>query len=96
MGKKPMRMDSHGCTDERQYCIEKMIGLELRHEPKYGTGVFMKSPHEPIFRDESSEQMWSDINNAKTVNQLRDALYYVCCKLQELEHRLERGDYNAR
>jgi hypothetical protein len=50
----------------------------------------------PIFRDITSTDMWTDINTAKTVSDLRDALYHVCCKLQELEHRLERGDYNRK
>jgi hypothetical protein len=32
--------------------------------------------------------MWDEINKAKTIKQLRDALYGVCCKLQELESRV--------
>ena len=38
-----------------------------------------------IFSGEYSRKMWAEINTAKTINDLRDALYGVCCKLQELE-----------
>lgn len=40
---------------------------------------------DPIFSGASSGPMWDEINNAKTVKQLRQALYLVCCKIQELE-----------
>jgi hypothetical protein len=51
----------------------------------------IKTP--PIFSGDYSHDMWDEINGAKTVRQLRWALYTVCCRLQELETRLERGIY---
>lgn len=45
-----------------------------------------------IFSGENSANMWNEINNAKTVAQLRRALYGVCCKLQELESKMEERE----
>lgn len=45
---------------------------------------------QPIFDSEPSIKMWNDINNAKTVRELKWALYGVCCKLQELEGRVKK------
>ena len=47
-----------------------------------------------IFSDGHSSEMWEAINAAKTVADLRDALYFVCCRLQELE-ALTRGGRDA-
>ena len=44
-----------------------------------------------IFSGEYSKRMWRQINKAKTKRQLRTALYTVCCKLQELEDRIDNG-----
>lgn len=41
-----------------------------------------------IFSGDYSRDMWESINSAKTVAELRSALYFVCCRLQELESRL--------
>ena len=41
-----------------------------------------------IFSGEYSRDMWDAINSAKTVEDLSIALYFVCCRLQELEARL--------
>jgi hypothetical protein len=38
-----------------------------------------------IFSGDYSKDMWDEINNAKTIADLREALYFVCCRLQELE-----------
>ena len=38
-----------------------------------------------IFSGDASRKLWDEINNAKTIGQLRDALYSLGCKLQELE-----------
>lgn len=38
-----------------------------------------------IFSGRYSSAMWKDINNAKTVEDLQEALYFVCCRIQELE-----------
>lgn len=42
----------------------------------------------PIFSGPRSGKMWDEINNAQNVGQLREALYTICCHLQELEGRL--------
>ena len=42
-----------------------------------------------IFSGDNSVEMWSEINKAKTVTDLRRALYGVCCKLQELESKVK-------
>jgi hypothetical protein len=42
----------------------------------------------PIFSGPRSVKMWDEINNARTLGQLRDALYTICCHLQEFEGRL--------
>ena len=41
-----------------------------------------------IFSGDYSRDMWDAINNAKTKDDLRWALYFVCCRLQELESRI--------
>lgn len=43
-----------------------------------------------IFSGEASRGMWKDINNAKTIHDLKWALYGIGCKLQEFEIRLEK------
>jgi hypothetical protein len=45
---------------------------------------------ESIFYGEQSKEMWDEINNAKTIRDLREALYTICCKLQKLETKIER------
>lgn len=41
-----------------------------------------------IFSGNYSRDMWKAINSAKNIEELKDALYFVCCRLQELESRL--------
>jgi hypothetical protein len=43
-----------------------------------------------IMSGKYSEEMWKRINMAETVADLREALYMVCCRLQELEGRAAR------
>lgn len=43
-----------------------------------------------IFSGDYSRDMWWAINHARTKQDLREALYFVCCRLQELESKLER------
>jgi hypothetical protein len=43
-----------------------------------------------IFYGEQSKKMWKAINTATTVEELVDALYFVCCKIQELESEVEK------
>lgn len=55
----------------------------------------MKKEH-PIFSGEYSRDMWEAINSAKTKYDLQVALYFVCCRLQELESRLTKRAPDAR
>ena len=41
----------------------------------------------PIFSGEYSRDMWKAINTAKTIKDCRDAMYFICCRLQEFESR---------
>ena len=41
-----------------------------------------------IFSGDYSRDMWKEINAAKTRGDLRRALYFVCCRLQELESQV--------
>jgi hypothetical protein len=43
---------------------------------------------EKIFSGDYSRDMWEAINSAKSKRDLRRALYFVCCRIQELESRL--------
>lgn len=43
-----------------------------------------------IFGGDESREMWGEINSARSVADLRRALYGVCCKLQELESLVRR------
>lgn len=45
-----------------------------------------------IFSGEYSKKMWKKINEAKTISDLKDALYLVCCRLQELEATLDKKE----
>jgi len=42
----------------------------------------------PIFSGDYSVDMWKRINEAKTIRDCRDAMYLICCRLQEFEARL--------
>lgn len=44
-----------------------------------------------IFSGPDSAKMWDELNNAKTIGQLKDALFTVLCKLQHLEHQISSG-----
>ena len=48
-----------------------------------------------IMSGEYSKDMWESINTAKTKRDLRWALYFVCCRLQELESRMYRVPQTA-
>ena len=41
-----------------------------------------------VFSGDTSREMWRAINKAETVTALREALYGVCCKLQEFESKV--------
>ena len=49
-----------------------------------------------IFSGDYSEDMWESINEAKTKGDLRRALYFVCCRLQEFESEIEKTVYSNR
>lgn len=53
------------------------------------------TPPERIFSGDYSESLWDDIATAKTVKDLKDVIYTVCCRLQELEEKWE-GDTNRK
>ena len=38
-----------------------------------------------IFGGEHSRKMWEEINNAETIEDVKDAMYTICCRLQEFE-----------
>ena len=46
-----------------------------------------KAPAPRIFSGDQSRSMWKEINGAKTIADLRGALYTVCCRLQDFEAR---------
>ena len=50
----------------------------------------------PIFSGGRSEKMWKAINGARTIQDLSDTLYIICCNLQELETRIESKNRRAR
>lgn len=60
-----------------------------RTKRKFRTSLIRKR----IFSGDESIQMWNNINNAKTIADLRRALYSVCCRLQEFEGRVERLNF---
>lgn len=52
----------------------------------------------PIFSGEYSRDMWDKINKIDELStpvDIGDALYLICCRLQELETHLERGEYTG-
>ena len=70
---------------------KKKIIDDMRAELKRLDEMYQKYPKE-IFSGEYSKPMWDDINNAKTIKDLRLALYFVCCRLQELEDKYDRKE----
>ncbi len=38
-----------------------------------------------IFSGEYSKEMWADIVSVESIEDLKDVLYFVCCRIQELE-----------
>ena len=49
-----------------------------------------------IFSGDYSRDMWDEINSARTVRDLRQALYFVCCRLQEFESRVDTLQSNTK
>jgi len=43
-----------------------------------------------LFSGENSREMWDEINSSKTVDDLKWALYGVCCKLQNFETKVNK------
>lgn len=52
---------------------------------KTDTGV----PPKKIFSGDASSDMWAEIRRAKSKSTLRMALYTVCCRIQELEGKID-------
>ena len=48
-----------------------------------------KKKYVPIFSGDESEEMWDEIHDIQYM-EAHDALYSVCCKLQELEGRVRK------
>ena len=46
-----------------------------------------------IFSGKRSAPVWDAINKARTVSDLREALYFVGCKLQELESKVDQHEH---
>ena len=56
----------------------------------------MKPPIRPKrFSGKYSEDLWGAINSARTVADLRSALYFVCCRMQELESDIDSPGWDA-
>ena len=43
-----------------------------------------------IFSGDNSRRMWDEINGIKKISDCKDALYTVCCKLQEFETKISK------
>jgi hypothetical protein len=76
------------------HCIgiyNKQFGEKLPfvYCPLCGEEIKKKMKEKPIFSGKESKKMWDEINHAKTVEDLKEAVYDICCHLQELESRLE-------
>lgn len=65
----------------------KSLNKELKAGLDHWT---IETERKKIFSGVRSEPMWEMINTAKTKKQLRDALYVVCCRLQDLESKLDK------
>lgn len=48
-----------------------------------------------VFSGGASVDMWNEINSAKTIFDLRWALYTVCCRIQELETIVQKLRWQA-
>ena len=55
----------------------------------------MKKEPKKIFSGDYSRDMWEKINSAKSKDDLRTALYFVCCRLQEFESRLTKRELDG-
>jgi len=42
-----------------------------------------------IFSGKYSKDMWKAINEASSIEELQDAIYFVCCRIQELESKID-------
>lgn len=50
---------------------------------------------ETIFSGENSRDLWNAINKLDSKSKgdkIRDVIYFVCCKLQELEDKIEEKE----
>ena len=76
--------------EPRAYFMKRRKSKTTKRKPvtRVGSGTSLVIPAARIFSGDASVKMWEGINGAKTVSDLRMALYVVCCRLQELEEKV--------
>jgi len=72
--------------DTKEKALKELIRL-LMIETDYMRSDSYASAKD-IFSGRYSKDVWETINSAKTKSDLRDALYLVCCRIQELESKI--------
>jgi len=83
---------------KRQFCGKSQRPCEWENDEHTGFPLWCElkeyrghvAKTEPIFYGDSSREFWDMINATKDED-LWDLLYYLGCKLQELEHRVEKA-----
>ena len=61
--------------------------LNPKDKARNDDAKMQKTDVENIFSGDYSMDMWDSINSSQDVDQLRHALYHVCCRLQAFESR---------
>ncbi len=54
------------------------------------TKINTGGPAKKIFSGDYSRDMWLKIKNVKSKQDLRWALYTVCCRIQDLESKIDK------
>jgi hypothetical protein len=57
----------------------------------YKRKIIKKKVDIDIFSGKKSVSLWESINKIKKVSDCKDALYFVCCKLQEFETEFRKS-----
>ena len=97
-GKESIRASGILVIDEDDFQVAKFFYRGRRHG--HGDALTLANQFiaaveekpERIMSGPYSEEMWDEINSARTVEDLRYALYFVCCRLQQLESRFSGKD----